>query len=109
MKSVSERQRQRDRTLGLLGAIFSVMFLYRLWGAVLVPPSASPTAPATIWFVVASSTLLALLAWSVGRLTGDVYNRERLYRLVVGTLSTIGIGAALVFLGYAIATYPGHL
>ena len=109
MESVNERQRQRDRTLGLLGAILAVIFLSRMWTAVLASPSASPTAPATIWFVVANATLLALLAWSVGRLTGDVYDRERLYRLVVGALSTIAVGSALVLLGYAIATYPGHL
>lgn len=109
METVPDERRQRDRMLGVLGIAVAVVFLSRMWSAVLTPPSAEPTVPATIWFVVANATLLALSVWSVGRITGGYYERRRAYRYVVGVLSSVGIGAALVFLGYAIATYPGHL
>ena len=109
MESVSEQRRQKDRILGLIGSSIAILFLHRIWAALLSPKSVPPTAPSTMWFVVSNATLLALFAWSVGRFTGHYYNRKASYRLVVGVLSTIGIGAALVFVGYMIATYPGHL
>lgn len=109
METVPDEQRRRDWILGLLGIAFAVVFLSRMWSAVLTPPSAEPTAPATIWFVVANATLLALSVWSIGRITGGYYERRQSYRRVVGILASVGVGAALGLLGYAIATYPGHL
>ena len=102
MDSITEQQRQRDRILGILGGVVASILLARTWSSWWNYWTGPPTVPSAVWFVVATATCLALLVWSVGRLTGWYYAKKQLYRLTVGGLASIGVGAALVLAGYLV-------
>ena len=99
---VSEQQRQRDQTLGFIGLLVAGIFLWRTLSTYAVQWQGLFDLPSGLWFVITTTTCLALLIWSVGHLTGD-YRHEHIYSRLIGILSSFAVGSILVFVGYLIA------
>lgn len=102
--SATQEQQQRERIVGILGAMLGGIFLWRTvisLNTMLMEPHA-PTAvlPTATWFIFTTATSLALFVWSIGRITGGHHTREQTYSLIVGSLSTLAVGAGLVLGGY---------
>lgn len=99
---VTEQQRQRDQTLGFIGLLVAVLFLWRTLSTYLVQWQGLFELPSGLWFAITITTCLALLVWSVGHLTGG-YRHEQRYSRLIGILSSLAVGGILVFVGYLIA------
>jgi len=100
---VSKQQRQRDQTLGFIGLLVAGLFLWRTLSAYAVQWQGLFDLPSGLWFVITTTTCLALLVWSVGHLTGE-YRHKYIYGRLIGILSSLAVGGILVLVGYLIAS-----
>ncbi|RBI59532.1 hypothetical protein DMJ13_23335 [halophilic archaeon] len=95
-------QDHRDQTAGFIGALVAIYFLWRTLPTYLVHWQRL-FMPSGIWFLIVTTTCLALLIWSVGHLLGD-YQQNDTYARLINTLSRIAVIGILLLAGYTIAT-----
>ncbi|GAA0250122.1 hypothetical protein ACFFQF_32210 [Haladaptatus pallidirubidus] len=99
---VFEDQRQKEQTAGFIGLLIAGLFLWRTLSAYAMQWQGLFRMPSGLWFVITTTTCLALLIWSVGHLIGD-YRHNQLYSRLIGILSSLAVGSILVFVGYIFA------